>query len=81
MSSTQSEPAGVKPTHPWPADRVERWPLERLIGYANNPRSHSEAELDKIAAAIRKWGWTMPVLADEAGALISGYGANCENNN
>ena len=38
-----------------------------LIRYANNPRSHSEADLDKIAAAIRKWGWTMPVLADEAG--------------
>ena len=55
------------------ADRVERWPLERLIPYANNPRSHSEADLDKIAAAIRKWGWTMPVLADEAGGLISGH--------
>ena len=56
--------------HPWPADRVERWPLERLIPYANNPRLHSEADLDKIAAAIRKWGWTMPVLVDEEGGLI-----------
>src|SRR4051794_2297319 len=58
---------------PWPADRVERWPLERLIAYANNPRLHSEADLDKIAAAILKWGWTMPALADEKGVLICGH--------
>src|SRR6185437_7747000 len=38
-----------------------------------NPRSHSEADLDKIAASIRKWGWTMPVLADEKGGLICGH--------
>src|SRR3954469_977490 len=73
MLSTQSESAGAEPARAWPADRVERWPLDRLIPYANNPRSHSEADLDKIAAAIRKWGWTMPVLADEAGGVISGH--------
>jgi ParB-like chromosome segregation protein Spo0J len=70
MLSTQSEPAG--PTRPWPTDRVERWPIEQLIPYANNPRLHSEADLDKIAAAILKWGWTMPVLADEQGVLLAG---------
>src|SRR5882757_7633936 len=72
MSSTQSEPAGAGPTRPWPADRVERWPIERLIPYANNPRLHSEADLDKLDASIRKWGWTMPVLVDEEGDLIAG---------
>ena len=73
MLSTPTEPVGARPARPWPADQVERWPLERLIPYANNPRHHSEADLDKIAAAIRKWGWTMPVLADEKGGLISGH--------
>ena len=76
MLSTQSEPAGASPTRPWPADRVERWPIERLIPYANNARLHSEADLDKIAASIRKWGWTMPVLVDEEGVLIAGH-ATC----
>jgi ParB-like chromosome segregation protein Spo0J len=52
---------------------VERWPIERLIPYANNARLHSAADLDKIAASIRKWGWTMPVLADEDGLLIAGH--------
>ena len=74
MSPTQSEPAGARPTRPWPADRVERWPIERLIPYANNARLHTEADLDKLAAAIRKWGWTTPVLVDEEGNLLAGHG-------
>jgi ParB-like chromosome segregation protein Spo0J len=70
---TQLKPADAVPTRPWPADNVERWPIERLIPYANNVRLHSAADLDKIAASIRKWGWTMPVLADEDGLLIAGH--------
>jgi DNA modification methylase len=73
MSSTQSEPASARPTRPWPADRVERRPIDELIPYATNPRLHTEADLDKIAAAIVEWGWTMPVLADEEGGLIAGH--------
>jgi DNA modification methylase len=45
-----------------------------MIPYANNPRLHSEADLEKIAASIRKWGWTNPVLVDEQGVLIAGHG-------
>jgi DNA modification methylase len=69
----QSKSAGASPTRPWPVDQVERWPIERLILYANNPRLHSEGDLDKIAAAILKWGWTMPVLVDEDGVLLAGH--------
>jgi DNA modification methylase len=72
MLSTQPEPADASPARPWPADRVERWPIQRLIPYAHNPRLHTEADLDKIAAAILKWGWTMPPLVDEEGRLIAG---------
>ena len=45
-----------------------------MTPYANNPRFHSEADLDKIAASIRKWGWTNPALVDENGVLIAGHG-------
>jgi DNA modification methylase len=72
MLLTQSEFAGARSTRPWPADRVERWPIERLVPYANSSRLHSEADLDKISAAILKWGWTMPVLVDEEGMLLAG---------
>src|ERR1700736_1329638 len=74
MSLIASGLAEPSPTRPWPADRVERWHTDRLIAYANNPRLHSEADLDKIAASIRKWGWTNPVLVDEQGVLIAGHG-------
>jgi len=60
-------------TRPWPADRVERWPIEKLIPYANNPRIHSEADLDKVTASICKWGVTMSPLVDERGELICGH--------
>jgi|SRR6516164_2239602 len=50
---------GGTPACFWPADRVERWPIERLIPYANNPWLHSEADLDRIAAAIVEWGETL----------------------
>ena len=74
MSSRASGRADASPGRPWPADRVEHWPTERLIPYANNPRLHSEADLEKIAASILKWGWTNPVLVDEKGVLIAGHG-------
>src|ERR1700693_5080374 len=73
MLSKSSELGATQPSRPWPAERIEQWPIERLKPYANNPRLHSEADLDKIAAAIGKWGWTIPVLADEDGGLLAGH--------
>src|SRR5262252_6541696 len=72
--SKHLEPAEPDPARPWPAERIEFWAISRLIPYANNARLHSEADLDKVAAAIRKWGWTNPVLVDEEGVLICGHG-------
>lgn len=69
---TDEAPAEANLTRPWPADQVERWPIERLIPYANNPRLHSEADLDKLVASIRKWGWTIPVLVGEDDTPIAG---------
>jgi hypothetical protein len=56
----------------WPADQVERWPLTKLIPYARNARTHSDEQIKQIAASIREWGWTVPVLVDEQGTLIAG---------
>ena len=73
MFSKELEPEIAGLSRPWPADQVERWPIERLKRYANNPRLHSEADLGKLVASILKWGWTMPVLVGEDGELISGH--------
>lgn len=58
----------------WPADRVERRSLDRLVPYARNARTHSDAQVAQIAASVREWGWTVPVLVDESGMLIAGHG-------
>jgi DNA modification methylase len=58
----------------WPADHVERWPLSRLIPYARNARTHSDVQVAQIAASIREWGWTVPVLVNEDGTIIAGHG-------
>jgi hypothetical protein len=58
----------------WPADHVERWPTERLISYARNARTHDAEQVEQIAASIREWGWTNPVLVAEDGTIIAGHG-------
>ena len=57
-----------------PADKVETWELERLTPYARNSRTHSDAQVAQLAASIREWGWTTPVLVDDAGGIIAGHG-------
>src|SRR3954463_2819423 len=61
-------------TQAWAADKVERWPVERLIPYARNARTHSPAQVDQIAASIKEWGWTNPILVGEDNTLIAGHG-------
>lgn len=58
----------------WPADRVERRPIASLIPYASNSRTHSDAQVAQIAASMKEWGWTNPVLVDDAGMIIAGHG-------
>jgi ParB-like chromosome segregation protein Spo0J len=57
-----------------PADKVERWKIEKLVPYARNARTHSDEQVGQIAASIKEWGWTTPVLVDETGSIIAGHG-------
>jgi len=58
----------------WPADKVERRSVESLVFYARNSRTHSDEQVSQIAASIKEWGWTTPVLIDPEGGLIAGHG-------
>jgi DNA modification methylase len=49
-------------------------PLGELIPYARNPRTHSDAQVTQIAASIREFGWTNPVLIDGDNGVIAGHG-------
>lgn len=57
-----------------PAEQVKSMPIDRLIPYARNSRTHSDAQVAQIAASIKEWGWTTPVLIDEDGQIIAGHG-------
>ncbi len=56
------------------ADRIELWPVDRLQPYARNARTHSEAQVEQIAASIREFGFTNPILVDSADGIIAGHG-------
>jgi hypothetical protein len=58
----------------WLANKIEQWPLERIIPYANNARAHSEAQVAQIAASMVEFGWTNPILAGSDGVLVAGHG-------
>jgi DNA modification methylase len=56
------------------ANRVEMWPLGRLMPYAKNSRTHTDEQIDQIAASIIKFGFTQPILVDEAnGDILAGH--------
>lgn len=57
----------------WPADRVERWPLSRLKPYERNSRTHRPAQIDKIAASMKQFGFAVPILAAADGTIIAGH--------
>lgn len=56
------------------AQHIEQWPVGRLIPYARNPRTHSDAQVAQIAASIREFGFTNPILVDTHAGIIAGHG-------
>lgn len=48
--------------------------VEDLIPYARNSRTHSDAQVAQIAASVREFGWTNPVLIDGENGIIAGHG-------
>jgi DNA modification methylase len=53
--------------------KVVRWPVEKLIPYARNARTHSDEQVAQIAASIAEFGWANPILADADGVIIAGH--------
>jgi DNA modification methylase len=54
--------------------RVESIPIDRVLPYAANARTHPDEQVAQIAASIVEFGFTVPVLVDDAGVLIAGHG-------
>ena len=48
--------------------------LESLIPYANNSRTHSPQQINEVAASIKEFGFTSPVLIEPDGGIVAGHG-------
>ena len=52
--------------------KVEMWPIERCIPYCRNPRKNDE-QVDRMASAIREFGFRIPIVAKSDGSLVDGH--------
>jgi DNA modification methylase len=52
---------------------VERRPIDRLIPYIRNARTHTEEQVAQVAASIVEFGWTNPILVGADGVIIAGH--------
>jgi len=48
--------------------------VSSLIPYARNARTHSDAQVAQLAASIREFGFTSPIVIDEEGGILAGHG-------
>jgi ParB-like nuclease domain len=56
------------------AKHIQLWLVEKLIPYARNPRTHSDAQVAQIAASIAEFGFNNPILVDTKAGIIAGHG-------
>jgi len=54
--------------------QIQEVAVEALIPYAKNSRTHSDAQVAQIAASIKEFGWTNPILVDGTKGIIAGHG-------
>ena len=52
---------------------IEQWPVDRLIPYARNARTHSAGQIAQLAASIREFGFTNPILVDTGFGVVAGH--------
>jgi DNA modification methylase len=71
LGSAESEGHFMK-TH-FLSTHIEHWPIERLIPYARNARTHAPAQIAQLEASIREFGFTNPILVDVASGVLAGH--------
>ena len=49
-------------------------PVSELVPYANNPRTHSPAQIAQIANSIREFGFLNPIITDGQNGIVAGHG-------
>lgn len=56
-------------------ENIPTWKIESLIPYDNNPRTHSEEQINQLVASMVEFGFTNPILVDrDTREIIAGHG-------
>jgi hypothetical protein len=74
MAARKRQPKPSVEAEAGPRLEVEYLAVEALTPYARNSRTHSDAQVAQIAASIREFGFTNPILIDDRGTIIAGHG-------
>jgi ParB-like chromosome segregation protein Spo0J len=53
--------------------QIEQWPVDRLIPYIRNARTHSDAQVAQVAGSIAEFGFVNPILVGPDGVLVAGH--------
>src|SRR6266436_2374313 len=53
--------------------QVQMWPVSRLIPRITNPRTHTPGQVAQVAASMREFGWTNPILVGADNDVIAGH--------
>ena len=56
------------------ARQIEVWPIDRLVPYQKNSRTHSQLQVQQIARSIQRFGFTNPILVDSEDGILAGHG-------
>lgn len=53
---------------------IQIWPIDKIVPYPQNVKDHPPAQVKQIAASIREFGWSQPIVVDKDGVIIAGHG-------
>ncbi len=53
---------------------IGMWPIQKVLPYANNAKTHPDIQVDQLVSSISQFGFVNPVLVDAGGVLIAGHG-------
>lgn len=53
---------------------IDQTPVDELVPYENNPRTHSDVQIERLVKSLKEFGFTNPILIDEDNNVIAGHG-------
>ena len=55
-------------------NEIQQVPTSSLTPYANNPRTHSASQLDRLVQSLKEFGFTNPLLVSDEMQIVAGHG-------